>query len=157
MNESVAHAGSPGQLDRALIALRRFWTAPSVVPDGAAPVELSTLLVLEAVLEGPVHPDGEIWVGLVAQRLDVRPSTASRLVDRAVAAGVLARQPSTINGRRTSLVLTAPGSALANRAREFRAARLDALLDGWSAHDRQQLGLLVERLMSAVRTERPRT
>jgi DNA-binding MarR family transcriptional regulator len=157
MKEIVASAGSPEQLDRALIALRRFWTAPTVVPDGVAPVELSTLLVLEAVLEGPVHPDGEIWVGLVAERLDVRPSTASRLVDRAVAAGVLVRRLSSINGRRTSLVLTAPGRSLANRAREFRAARLGALLEGWSAHDRQQLGLLLERLTSAVRTERPRT
>ena len=144
------------RLDRALIALRRFWTAPDAVRDGAATVELSTLLVLEAVLEGPAAGDGEIGVGLVGERLDVRPSTASRLVDRAAAAGVLAKRPSTLDGRSVRLTLTPDGEGLARRARQFRAARLDALLGAWSTGDRDQLTTLLERLAAAVRSERPR-
>jgi len=142
------------RLDRALIALRRFWTAPDAVPDGAASVELSTLLVVEAVVEGPILPDGEVGVGLVAERLDVRPSTASRLVDRAVGVGVLVKEPSAINGRRANLVLTPDGTVLARRAREFRAARLDGLLADWSPDDRHTLTMLLERLAQAVRNEK---
>lgn len=138
------------RLDRALMDLRRFWTAPAVVADGAGSVELSTLLVLEAVAGAP---GGEVGIGLVGARLQVRPSTASRLVDRAVAAGVVAKGPSALSGRRASLTLTADGRVLAIRARDFRAARLAALLADWSAADRQALTGLLERLASAVRTE----
>src|SRR5688500_9527740 len=51
------------------------------------PVELSRILVAEAVAAGPDEPGGEITVGLIADRLAVEPSTASRLVAEAIREG----------------------------------------------------------------------
>lgn len=149
-------------LDAALLALRRFWTAPEVVSDaGAAPapargphVEVSTLLVAEALRTACVAGQ-EVTVADVAVALDVAPSTASRLVDRAIAAGVVDKAPSDANRRKVRLGLTPDGAALAERARAFRAARLAALLADWLPEDRAQLARLLERFATAVRAEDP--
>ncbi|MDT0166427.1 MarR family winged helix-turn-helix transcriptional regulator [Actinotalea sp. AC32] len=163
-------------LDRALLDLRRFWAAPERIPDrvgvaddAAAPpdVELSTLLVVEAVrARTAAHrrgdaPDGhardghapDVGVRDVADDLDVTPSTASRLVDRAVRAGVVVKGPGVTDRRSTNLALTPDGERLAERARAFRAARLTGLLGGWPADDAATLARLLGRLATAVRAE----
>lgn len=150
-------------LDAALLALRRFWTAPEVVVDEAVPasaalgrphVEVSTLLVAEAIRTA-CTAGREVTVADVAAALDVAPSTASRLVDRAIAAGVAQKAPSAANRRKVRLGLTPDGAALAERARAFRAARLAALLADWHPEDRAQLARLLERFATAVRGEDP--
>ncbi|GGC17516.1 MarR family winged helix-turn-helix transcriptional regulator [Cellulomonas carbonis] len=157
-------------LDRALLDLRRFWTAPERIPDGAGgtaggaalpDVELSTLLVVEVVRSraSSDHGDGpgavvrDVGVRDVAEGLDVTPSTASRLVDRAVRAGVVAKEPGATDRRSTNLTLTPDGQRLAERARSFRAERLAGLLDGWPADDAATLARLLGRLAAAVRAE----
>lgn len=149
-------AGQFDRLDRALLDLRRFWAAPDAVPDAALgaparPVEMSTLLVVDAVRAGAGA--GEVTVGGVAHHLDVAPSTASRLVDRAVRAGVVAKVPGGPDRRRAGLVLTPGGVQLEARARAFRERRLAALLEGWSAQDTATLAELLGRLAAAVRAE----
>lgn len=86
-----------------------------IVEDGATPVEMSSLLVIEACARGAAQ-EREVTVGDVAQLADVAPSTASRLVDRAETAGLLHRIPSSISARRAALELTPAGAALRERA-----------------------------------------
>lgn len=139
-------------LDEALIRLRRLWAAgtPRLGRAGEA-VEMSTLLVVDAVqrLAGQ-EPAVEATVTLVAERLDVAASTASRLVERAVAAGVVRRTRSTTDPRRAPLELTEEGHSLAARALDFRLSYLRSLTGPWSAKDRDRLATLLGRFAAAV-------
>ncbi|WP_225755321.1 MarR family winged helix-turn-helix transcriptional regulator [Actinotalea sp. Marseille-Q4924] len=165
MKDRLVRDPAFGTLDAALLALRRFWSAPDAVADvppgagsaGAGPpprhVESSTLLVAEA-LRSARAAGREATVADVAEALDVAPSTASRLVDRAIGAGVVVKAPSARNRRRVRLDLTDDGAALAGRALAFRAHRLGALLEGWSPADREHLARLLARFAAEVRAER---
>lgn len=133
-------------LDDALLRLRRVWSATrqGIVTDGDVPVEMSSLLVVEACARG--HSAGrEVTIGDVARLADVTPSTASRLVDRAQAAGLLARNTSQSDGRRTALSLTAAGAALQARSIQARLEWLAERLADWPAADVAQLGTLLNR------------
>lgn len=143
-------------LDGALIQLRRLWAAgaPRLGRAGEA-VEMSTVLVVDAVqrlTEG--DPPAEATVAAVADRLDVAASTASRLVDRAVTAGVVRRTRSAADPRRAPLVLTTEGRALVARATEFRLAYLHTLLEDWTDADRRTFAELLTRFATAVHTHR---
>lgn len=135
------------RLDRALLDLRRFLAAPPVVADGGRSVELSTVLVLDAVLAA-----GETGalVRDVADRLDVAPSTASRLVDRAVLAAAVVKVPGE-NARQVRVEATDEGRALAARAVEHRQTQLARVLDGWTT---QEQGALVDSLEHLARSAR---
>ena len=80
-------------LDDALIRLRRLWAMPATAGSTSerdASVQMSTVLVVDAIDRlGPVV---EVSLVAVAERLDVAPSTASRLVDRAVTARMVRRR-----------------------------------------------------------------
>ena len=84
-------------LDEALVRLRRLWTASraSVVDELGRRVEMSSVLVVEACARAGSHAT-EVTVGDVAAFLDVEPSTASRMVDRAEAAGLVRRTASAV-------------------------------------------------------------
>lgn len=133
-------------LDDALLRLRRVWSATrqGIVTEGDTPVEMSCLLVVEACARG-VRAGREVTIGDVARLADVTPSTASRLVDRAQAAGLLTRTASRVDSRRTALYLTSAGAALQARANQARLDWLSERLADWSAADVAQLGALLHR------------
>ena len=116
-------------LDQALLGLRRFFDTPGVLDDQGRRVELSTLLVLDAI-----GVDGAS-VREVAQRLDVAHSTASRLVKRAEEAGMVFRGNSTLDARETVVAATEAGRELGRRALGFRLGRLVELTRDWSPHE----------------------
>ncbi|BDZ43361.1 hypothetical protein GCM10025865_26600 [Paraoerskovia sediminicola] len=132
------------RLDRSLMRLRRFIETPAVLDDAGSPVELSTLLVLDAVTSGhDAAPTGST-IRDVAERLDVAHSTASRLVTRAEKAGAVTRGPSGAD-RRTSVVeATAAGRVLAERASQFRLARLGGITRTWDPRDVAALARLLD-------------
>lgn len=138
-----------GRLDAALLDLRRFVEVPagqgdqSTVRHGHGRVEVSTVLVVDAVAR--VGGAGDYSIGDVAQALHVTHSTASRLVERAVVAGMLRRDRSRSDSRRTVLSLTEAGSRLRRDAVAFRTRRLEALLADWSAADVATFTRLLER------------
>lgn len=137
------------RLDSALLDLRRFSEAPgaarrgSTLAHGNERVEVSTVLVVDAV--GRCQDVRECSVGDVARTLHVAHSTASRLVERAVRAGMLRNSRSTTDPRRAVLWLTAAGRRLQSDAVAFRIARLDALLSDWPAADVSTFTRLLER------------
>ena len=137
-------------IDAALLRLRRVWTVPPrAVEHRGQPVELSSVLVVEACARH-AEQGREPTVGGVAAFADVAPSTASRLVDRAVAAGFVQRVPSPQDARRTVLRLTSAGQALRSDASAFRLDWLRRTLSGWPGDDAAQLAALLTRFADAV-------
>lgn len=137
------------RLDAALITLRRFAQAPSAAGPGTTSshgpdrVEISTLLVVDAVARFDLPRTCSVVD--VARSLQVVHSTASRLVERAVCAGMVDRGRSSTDPRRTVLSLTTAGRGLQGDAVDFRTGRLDELLSDWPAADVITLTNLLER------------
>jgi len=125
---------SLSMLDEALLRLRRFAQAPAGdrAPGPHESIEMSTVLVVDAV-EQLAASGNHASVGGVADRLSVSPSTASRLVERASAAGMVARHRSPDDSRQAIITLTDAGQDLAIRARDYRHARLADMLAPWPA------------------------
>jgi DNA-binding MarR family transcriptional regulator len=138
-----------GRADDALVRLRRLWSpehARVVDPDGRR-VEMSSVLVVEVCARAG---DDGLAVGEIAGQLDVEASTASRLVDRAVRAGLVERGRSAADARRSVIRLTADGRALRTEAFGFRLAWLGGVLDDWSDADVAAFAGFLERFAGAV-------
>ena len=138
-------------LDEALVRLRRLWTASRahVVDDLGRRVEVSSVLVVEAL--GRAGRDAaEVTVGDVAGFLDVEPSTASRLVERAAAAGLVVRTASRVDGRRAALRLTDDGRALRERATAARLRWLGGVIGNWPGEDVHALAAALSSFADAV-------
>ncbi|MFE9746855.1 MarR family winged helix-turn-helix transcriptional regulator [Saccharothrix saharensis] len=110
-----------------------------------ARVDLSLIPVLYAVEEGAETDSEGVTVGLVADRIGLDPSRASRMVGSAIQAGYLERVASQTDGRRIQLRLTEEGADLARRAHRFRQSFLGQAIAHWSDHDRAELARLFSR------------
>ena len=140
-------------LDDALVRLRRLWSTPRqmVIDDNGRHIEMSSVLVVEACATAVAR--GElIGVAEVAEFVDVAPSTASRLVDRAVHAGLVRKSPAQHDGRRNMIELTPADQALRDRASTARLAWLHGVVTGWPDADLTTLVTLLQRFADAVAT-----
>lgn len=142
-------------MDDAFLRLRRLWSASrySTRDDDGDAVELSSLLVIEACARC-AERGLEANVRDVAFLADVAPSTASRLVDTAVAAGLLVKGRSRHSGRRTALELTPAGEDLRQRAVGYRQQWLVEQLADWDDADVATFGELLQRFADRLR-QRP--
>jgi len=133
-------------LDAALVGLRRLWEHPAIKRRFqellGRPVELSLVRTLRAIEQELDEPG----VRHVAECLAVDRSTASRLVDQAVAAGCVTRETSARDRRACVLALTDQGIDLLSDVTAVRAKLLAELTDGWSADDVTTLTTLLTRL-----------
>ncbi|MGP4029977.1 MarR family winged helix-turn-helix transcriptional regulator [Actinomadura sp. 3N407] len=153
----------------ALLQLRRAWAKPDLMKriraqtpaeTGGRPLQISNLMVVNAVAAltatgerepGPAdEPSCEVTVGAVAERLEIDPSTASRLVGHAIDAGLLSRRPSPVDARRANLGLTEAGRRVKQVADRFRRAYFDELMSGWSARERTEFARLLTRFVDAA-------
>ncbi|TRW46692.1 MarR family winged helix-turn-helix transcriptional regulator [Georgenia yuyongxinii] len=142
--------GDLAVLDRALLQLRRFVTVVTPqVHDGDQVIESSTLLIVEVLTAA----GGPLSVRELADELAVAHSTASRLVNRAAAAGAVTRTTSHQDARRRAVDLTRPGRELAARARRHRQAHLAAILADWTPTEAADLARTLGRF--ADQTRRP--
>jgi len=89
----------------------------------------------------------------LSEGMGVTVSTASRLVDRLVAAGLVDRRPSEVSRREISLSLTAEGRDLLQR---YDALRLQTLHERLDRLPRRRRAALIEALGDLVATEGPR-
>ena len=110
-------------------------------------LDLGLLGVVDAIEEGAT-PEGELSVGVVAERMGVDPSRGSRLVARAIEAGYVSRLPAQDDGRRVQLALTAEGGALSEAMHRFRQAHFALRMRGWSARDRREFARLLTRFVA---------
>jgi DNA-binding MarR family transcriptional regulator len=152
------------EIATALFHLRRVWAKPDLVKriraqtstatDGR-PLQLSNLMVVNAVAaltdcRPAGEPSCEPTVGAVAERLEIDPSTASRLVGHAIDAGLVSRRPSPVDARRANLGLTEAGRRVKQVSDRFRRAYLDELMTGWSERERTEFARLLTRFADAA-------
>lgn len=134
-------------LDDALVTIRRVLLRPGYrarLLDGLpGQVELATLRLLRTVQ----RHDGAPSIGEVAEVLMIDPSTASRVVDRAVGSELLERRACTDDRRRARLHLTPTGNELLDRATDRRRELLAEVTADWTE---EELDLLVRQLTSLV-------
>ncbi|WP_328601294.1 MarR family winged helix-turn-helix transcriptional regulator [Actinomadura physcomitrii] len=162
----------------ALFHLRRVWIKPDMMkrirartagPPGGRPLQISNLMVVNAVAaltdEPPSGPSGapcaardpddaeagcEITVGAVADRLEIDPSTASRLVGHAIDAGLVSRRPSPVDARRANLGLTDAGRRVKQVADRYRRAYYHGLMNDWTDAERAEFARLLTRFADAA-------
>jgi len=111
----------------------------------AAQVQALTLLA--------AHDD--LWMSELADRIGVAESTATRLVDRLEAAGLVERRTSPPDRRRVVVELTPAGRKLAFELEESRRQFLAELLAMLPAPDRRELIRLFAKLTDAINQRRP--
>jgi DNA-binding MarR family transcriptional regulator len=97
---------------------------------------------------------GEVTVGLVAQRLAIDPSRASRAVAAAIEAGYVTRLASQADGRRSVLALTEAGNKILNEAERFRRDWFDRVMGDWPAGDRVQFARLLTAFVEGLHNPR---
>ncbi|GGV20670.1 hypothetical protein GCM10010182_48400 [Actinomadura cremea] len=157
------------EIAAALFHLRRVWAKPDLMkrvraqtaagPDGR-PLQLSNLMVVNAVAAllaaaGADDDAPEITVGAVAERLEVDPSTASRLVGHAMDAGLVSRRPSPVDARRANLALTDAGVRVKQVADRFRRTYYNELMSGWTDLERAEFARLLTRFADAAAAQAP--
>lgn len=134
----------------AFFRLRRMLNRHAVAQRAMQAVELSRIFVAQAVEVGAERPDQEMTVGVVAERLDVDPSTASRLVADTVRAGYLSQSLSPSDGRRTLLALTDTGRVLLADVRQYQRDVLTQYTADWSDEERREFARLLTKFADAA-------
>lgn len=145
-------------VDQALFRLYRLWARRPLRKrlnmHVGAPVDLSQVRVVGAVGTGQ-ELGQEVTVGMVAEQLEIDPSTASRLVNEAINAGYLSRAASSVDARRARLELTDAGRELREAARRFRIDYIDRVMGDWSQEEREELARLLAKFAESVAAYRP--
>ncbi len=135
-------------LDDALVELRRVQLGPEYrrrLLDGlAADVPLAVLRLLRVVQRAEEPPT----IGAVAEVLVIDPSTASRVVDRAVDSGYLERRPCDDDRRRARLQLTSRGEELLRSVTQRRRELLAEVASDWTADELAEMVGRLERLQA---------
>lgn len=148
-NMTIASSSPPvlDALDDRLVAVRRVLQRRGyrrrVVQGLSRELELGTLRLARVVQRSTSPPS----IGDVAEVLTIDPSTASRMVDNAVAAGLLERRPCPDDRRRARLHLTGEGASLLDEVTARRRALLAEVTREWASEDLATLVSLLERLL----------
>jgi DNA-binding MarR family transcriptional regulator len=120
------------------------------VEDPVPRKDMTRSLVLNIVEEGPEDPEQEITVGVVAERLGVDPSVASRMVSDCITSGYIARAASQRDGRRTILELTDEGRSMLGRFRSHQRKAFEYITRDWSTVDQVEFARLLLRYVDAL-------
>jgi DNA-binding MarR family transcriptional regulator len=133
-------------IERAMVALRRSQTRRTlhrrVAGDAATPAEAATVQVLDAI-EAAGDRGEVLTVNGVADALGVDQPRASRLVARAVDAGLVRRGADPDDGRRSLLTLTSSGRGMLAHVQRVRRAAVQSAVAGWSPEDRTTFARLL--------------
>ncbi|WP_217712043.1 MarR family winged helix-turn-helix transcriptional regulator [Kitasatospora sp. NA04385] len=128
--------------------LRR--TAALSVEQQVSRKDMTRTLVLNVVLDGPEHDGQEVTVGVVAERLAVDPSVASRMVSDCIAAGYLRRAASQRDGRRTILELTDEGHLVLARFRAHQRSAFERITRDWPERERLEFARLLIKYVDSI-------
>ena len=113
------------------------------------PIDVADLDIL-AALEGCSAHSGEATVGFIAERLNVDPSRASRIVADAVDKGIIRRVASQADARRIGLELTEAGRSHAQAIRRYKWKVFADALGQWPEDDLVTFARLFQRFSGQV-------
>lgn len=135
------------ELDRGLMRLRRLWLQQGrrrrLIDEIGRPIAMSVLRTIFAI--DALNTDNTS-VSDVAAELEVDASTASRLVESAVADGYAVRNPSSVDRRKSVLKLTNAGRDVLFKARASREKLLSEVTAEWTADEVELIATLLNRL-----------
>lgn len=97
------------------------------------------------VLEALASASGPLSVSEIGEAIGVDQPRASRLVQQGVDHGLLRREADPDDARRTRIVLTETGSAIANGFRGERREAIRQALDGLTAAERTEFARLLAK------------
>jgi len=134
MNEDPGEATDPivdavVRASRALVGITV--RALASVSDEVTLPQLRTLVVVS--LQGPQT------VSALAERLDVHASTMTRMCNRLVTRGLVARKPSALDRREVVIELSLQGQGLVDAVMDKRRQEIDAVVGRMSPDDRDRV------------------
>jgi len=139
-------------LDTAITRFRRFLQLPAVGDFIHRRLDRDVDLNVYRVLRAVETSEGEgRTVGDVAQILDVEASTASRLIDGAVAASLLLKQSSELDRRCTLVHLTDQGAEWLQQLRQARIALWSTITSEFTKDEIGALASLLDRIYDAAK------
>jgi DNA-binding MarR family transcriptional regulator len=139
---SIAHISDVMARLRLLVG-RRVISRTAI--DTVAPqLDISHLDVLDAMR----RIDGEVTIGAIAEMMRLDPSRGSRLVAEMVAQGVLRRDISQIDGRRSVVVRTEAGDHLLDQIHTTKRRLLASMLTDWPEEELTRFAPLFDKFVS---------
>lgn len=128
----------------------RIGVPASSVGSTARPIELSRILVVQAIDTVQRETEQEVTVGVIAQQLAVEPSTASRLVADAIKDGYITRSTSSTDSRRVQLGLSDSGRVLVQEVRRYQQDVFKQLTQSWAEFEQVEFARLFVQFSNAV-------
>jgi DNA-binding MarR family transcriptional regulator len=144
--ESVARIGD--LLARMRLLIGRRIIGRTAVANIAPGLDISHLDVLDAMR----RIDGEVTVGAIAEVMRIDPSRGSRLVADLVGRGILKRDASQEDGRRSLVVRTEFGDSLLAEIRAVKRSLLGEVLKDWDESQLESFSFLFEKFISDFET-----
>jgi DNA-binding MarR family transcriptional regulator len=137
------------QIERAMVHIRRSQTRRTIgrVMERELGIRFNMAhsSVVDALDETNEVPGNEPSVGVVAERLGVDPSRASRMVADAIRGGYVRRVASQVDGRRVRLELTGAGRKLLKTTSNFRRHFFSKVMASWSENDCAEFARLLTK------------
>src|SRR4051812_26874943 len=134
-------------VERAMVAIRRRQTRRALAR--RAEYDPAAYDVLD-VVEAAEHDQREATVTTVAAALAVDQPRASKLVAKAVAAGLVERVADQRDGRRALLVRTERGRAASEEVHQARQAAFGRAMSDWTPGERAEFARLLARFVGAL-------
>lgn len=109
-------------------------------------LELSHIDVLDVVKRS----GQDVTVGAVAEAMRIDPSRGSRVVAEMVGRGLLHRQVSQQDGRRSVIGITTLGESILNEMRDAKLSVIRDVVGDWSEEDLSSFARLYERFIDRM-------
>ncbi|MDQ0317958.1 DNA-binding MarR family transcriptional regulator [Pararhizobium capsulatum DSM 1112] len=136
-----------GALTRMRMLIGRRVIARLALDSVAPGLEISHVDVLDVVRRAD---DGqEVTVGIIAEKLRIDPSRASRIVSEMVTRGVLRREASQADARRIVLVVTEIGARLVAEMHRVKQAIIADIVADWSEEEIEIFSHLFDRFTAS--------
>lgn len=144
--EDVTRIGET--LGRMRLLIGRRIIGRTAIANKAPGLDISHLDVLDVMR----RIEGEVTVGAIADAMRIDPSRGSRLVADLVARGILRRDASQADGRRSLIVRTEFGDRLLAEIRAVKRQLLARVLEDWREDELNAFSILFEKFVSNFET-----
>jgi len=157
---SADGAAAIAKIDRVMAMIRKSMSrrdfGRAIINQIDSELDVGHMDVIGAIVAGASEFPGierahEVTVGLVAERLAIDPSRASRLVAEVVEKGYARRVASQADARRICLELTDKGRELAQTVRETKWHVFSNALGNWEESELIEFARLLERFSTWTR------